>query len=149
MNKDRIFTALNHNTLQRVGHISYLQWQVAQWQKLTPLIQPVLPPQGQWQVTCYLHGVLTIAGTNQALISQVRYLQSQYVAQLKTIPALADLERIHVVLYSTPRSQHKTYTRKQTLSNETRQTLRQAASMIKDPELRQALYRLVSHHDEK
>ncbi|MFU8925753.1 DUF721 domain-containing protein [Acinetobacter puyangensis] len=139
-----LFTALSQASSQPVGNFSFLQTQVAQWQKLTLLVQHYFPPQGRWQVVCYQHGTLTIAGDNQALISQVRYLQSQYIRNLKAIPALTELDGIQVVLHSTPKPTSKKYTRKKLLSNETQQALQQAAHLVKDAKLSQALQRLAS-----
>lgn len=130
---------------QAIGNFSFLQIQVAQWQKLTPLIQASFPQQGLWHVVCYQHGVLTIAGDNQALISQVRYLQHQYIKNLKAIPALSDLERINVILQPLQTKPiRKNYTRKKLLSNATQQELQQAASLVNDAKLSQALLRLAS-----
>jgi hypothetical protein len=135
---------------QSTGNFSFLQIQVAHWQKLTPLIQAYLPPQGQWHVVCYQHGVLTIAGDNQALISQIRYLQHQYTNNLQAIPALADLERIKVVLQplrTDPTSQK--YTRKKRLSTATQQQLQEAATLVQDAKLSEALQRLASSNNIK
>lgn len=130
---------------QQTGNFSFLQIQVAQWQKITPLIQAYLPPQGQWHVVCYQHGVLTIAGDNQALISQIRYLQHQYIKNLKAIPALTELEQIKVVIqHRHPEPVSKKYTRKKLLSNATQQQLQQAASLVTDAKLSEALQRLAS-----
>ncbi len=130
---------------QAIGNFSFLQIQVAQWQKLTPLIQASFPQQGQWHVVYYQYGVLTIAGDNQALISQVRYLQHQYIKNLKAIPALSDLERINVILQPLQTKPiRKNYTRKKPLSNATQQELHQAASLVNDAKLSQALLRLAS-----
>ena len=101
--------------------------------------------QGLWHVVCYQHGVLTIAGDNQALISQVRYLQHQYIKNLKAIPALSDLERINVILQPLQTKPiRKNYTRKTLSSNATQQELQQAASLVNDAKLSQALLRLAS-----
>ena len=50
----------------KTGNLSFLTKQVADWQKLTKLIQPLLPQNEQWQVVCYQYGILTITGENQA-----------------------------------------------------------------------------------
>ena len=136
---------MSKTSSQPTGNFSFLQIQVAQWQKLTPLVQTYFPQQGQWHVVCYQHGVLTIAGDNQALISQVRYLQHQYIKNLKAIPALSDLERIKVVLQPVrPEPVSTNYTRKKRLSNVTQQQLQEAASLVKDAKLSEALLRLAS-----
>ena len=107
--------ALKQPSSQRLGNFPFIQSQVAHWQKLTKMIQPYLPPQGDWQVVCYQNGILSIAGDNQALISQVRYLQSQYICQLKEVlPALRDLHKIQVLLHTSIETKQvsKKYTRK-------------------------------------
>lgn len=132
---------------QRLGNLPFLQVQVAQWQKLTQMIQPLLPANGKWQVACYQNNVLTIAGDNQALISQVRYLQQQYIQSFKeAIPALSNVEKLQVILQTTrePQVISKKYTRKKQLSNSTQQELKQIAELVKDPKLSQALMRLAS-----
>ncbi|KAA8731335.1 DUF721 domain-containing protein [Acinetobacter qingfengensis] len=138
------FTELNQVSSQRLGNFSFLQSQVANWQKLTQIIQSHLPPQGQWQVVYYQNGLLTITGDNQALISQVRYLHNQFIQKFKTIPSLEGLERIQVILKTPDKPTSKKYTRSKTLSNETQQALRQAASLVNDAKLSQALLRLAS-----
>ena len=66
----------------KTGNFTFLSIQVAAWQKLTKIIQPILPQPEQWKVVCYQNGILTITGENQAMISQLAYLQKQYIAQL-------------------------------------------------------------------
>lgn len=139
-----IFHKRLQGTSPTSGNFSFLQMQVAQWQKLTSLIQPILPPQGDWQVVCYQHGTLSISGTNQALISKVRYLSSQYIQNLQTIPVLADLNKLQIILQPTQVIDKK-YTRNKLLSNSTQQQLQQAASLVKDAKLSQALLRLASN----
>lgn len=60
--------------------------------------QPLLPQPEQWQVVCYQNGSLIITGENQAMISQLSYLQSQYVSKLSQLEGLKDLQRIQVRL---------------------------------------------------
>lgn len=47
---------------------------------------------------CYQNGSLIITGENQAMISQLSYLQSQYVSKLSQLEGLKDLQRIQVRL---------------------------------------------------
>ncbi len=82
----------------KTGNLTFLTTQVTQWKQLTKIIQPLLPQPEQWQVVCYQHGVLTITGENQAMISQLSYLQSHYVAQLAQLEGLRDLRKIQVRL---------------------------------------------------
>jgi hypothetical protein len=138
------FTELNQVSSQGLGNFNALQTQIAQWQKLTTLIQPYLPPQDQWQVVCYQNGVLTIAGQNQALISQVRYLHMQFIHQFRALPTLEGLEKIQVILNNASKPTSKKYTAGKTLSNQTQQELRLAASLVSDAKLSQALLRLAS-----
>ncbi len=82
----------------KTGNLTFLSTQVAAWQKLGKLIQPLLPQPEQWQVVCYQQGVLTITGTNQAMVSQLAYLQKQYITQLSQLHELKDLQKIQVRL---------------------------------------------------
>ncbi|MSE24683.1 DUF721 domain-containing protein, partial [Lactobacillus curvatus] len=47
------------NVFQQTGkhiktrNLTFLTTQVAQWQRLTKIIQPLLPQPEQWQVVCY------------------------------------------------------------------------------------------------
>lgn len=82
----------------KTGNLTFLTTQVAQWQRLTKIIQPLLPQPEQWQVVCYQNGSLIITGENQAMISQLSYLQSQYISKLSQLEGLKDLQRIQVRL---------------------------------------------------
>ena len=129
----------------KTGNFSFLSSQVAAWQKLTKLIQPLLPQPEQWQVVCYQNGVLTITGENQAMISQLAYLQKQYVSQLSQIHELKDLTKIQVCLRNPSKTPLVTEKSERVLSLETREMLRSAADFINDPKLSQALLRLASN----
>lgn len=142
--KKNCFTELNQVSAQGLGNFSYLQSQVANWQKLTPLIQSLLPPEGQWQVVCFQNRVLTITGDNQALISQVRYLHQQFINKLKDIPALAELEKLNVILRPQTQTTPKKYTANKPLSKQTQQELQMAARLVSDAKLSQALLDLAS-----
>jgi len=83
----------------KTGNLSFLTKQVAEWQKLTKLIQPLLPQPEVWRVVCYQYGVLTITGENQAMISQLGYLQKQYISQLSQINELRDLQKLQIRLH--------------------------------------------------
>ena len=82
----------------KTGNLTFLSKQVTAWQKLTKLIQPILPQPEQWQVVCYQYGILTITGENQAMISQLGYLQKQYIAQLSELDEFKDLQKLQVRL---------------------------------------------------
>lgn len=129
----------------KTGNLTFLSTQVTAWQKLTQIIQPLLPQPELWQVVCYQQGILTITGTNQAMVSQLAYLQKQYVAQLSQLAELQDLHKIQVRLkpqLQTPPKQEKS---SRTLSTETQEMLRGAADFVSDPKLSQALLRLASN----
>ena len=144
-----LFQGLRQPSSQRVGNFTFLQKQVDAWQQLTKLIQPLFPAGAVWQIVCYQHGLLIIAGDNQALISQVRYLQSQYIRNLKAIPALVDVQQIKIVMQSVSQPpSSKKYTRKKRLSNETQEEIQQAARIVKDAKLSEALIRLASQEQE-
>lgn len=129
----------------KTGNLTFLTTQVTQWKQLTKIIQPLLPQPEQWQVVCYQHGVLTITGENQAMISQVSYLQSHYVAQLAQLEGLRDLRKIQVRLRNKTVVSQQVSPPPQALSSETKELLRSAAEYVSDPKLSQALLRLASN----
>jgi hypothetical protein len=128
----------------KTGNLSFLTKQVSDWQKLTKLIQPLLPKNEQWQVVCYQYGILTITGENQAMISQLGYLQKQYISQLSQIHELKDLQKIQVRLRAKPPTKTETPKIPKKLSPATQEMLQSAASFVNDPKLSQALVRLAS-----
>ena len=136
---------LFHQTRQHVktGNLSFLKKQVAEWQRLTKLIQPLLPQPEVWQVVCYQYGILTITGENQAMISQLGYLQQHYVAQLSQREEFKDLQKIQVRL-RTKNIPKKSVNKIQPMSAETQQMLQNAAQFVNDPKLSQALRNLAS-----
>lgn len=129
----------------KTGNLSFLKKQVAEWQKLTKLIQPLLPQPEQWQVACYQYGVLTITGENQAMISQLAYLQKQYISQLSQIEGMKDLNKIQVRLRQKTLPQQQTMKTEKQITPEARDMLKHAASFVQDPKLSQALLRLASN----
>ena len=132
----------------KTGNLSFLTKQVAEWQKLTKLIQPLLPQPEQWQIVCYQYGILTLTGENQAMISQLGYLQKQYISQLSQINELRDLQKLQVRLRiqnsntETSPQRHKTV---KSIQPATSEMLQNAASFVSDPKLSQALLRLASN----
>ena len=128
----------------KTGNLSFLTKQVAEWQKLTKLIQPLLPPNDDWQVVCYQYGILTITGENQALISQVGYLQKQYISQLSQMNEFRDLQKIQARLRVKASEPKSNKTTKQ-IPPATLEMLHHAASFVSDPKLSQALVRLASN----
>ncbi|MEG1709350.1 MAG: DciA family protein [Acinetobacter sp.] len=129
----------------KTGNFTFLSTQVAAWQKLTKLIQPILPQPEQWQVVCYENGVLTITGENQAMISQVGYLQKQYIAQLSQFAEFKNLQKLHVRLKITTLPTLKPETLSRSLSPDTQDLIRGAADFVSDPKLSQAMLRLASN----
>ena len=140
-----------HNVFQpkrqnkKTGNLTFLTTQVTQWNRLTKIIQPLLPQPEQWQVVCYQHGVLIITGENQAMISQLSYLQSNYVAQLAQLEGLKELRKIQVRLRNKINVSREPSPPSKTLTSETQEQLRSAAEYVSDPKLSQALLRLASN----
>ena len=129
----------------KTGNLTFLTTQVTQWKQLTKIIQPLLPQPEQWQVVCYQHGVLIITGENQAMISQLSYLQSNYVAQLAQLEGLKELRKIQVRLRNKTVVSREPSPPTKTLTSETQEQLRSAAEYVSDPKLSQALLRLASN----
>lgn len=129
----------------KTGNFTFLSTQVAAWQKLTKLIQPILPQPEQWQVVCYENGILTITGENQAMISQLAYLQKQYIAQLLPLAEFKDLQKLQVRLRIQNSVTSKPESLTRSLSPDTKELLRGAADFVSDPKLSQAMLRLASN----
>ncbi len=129
----------------KTGNLSFLSAQVSAWQKLTKLVQPLLPQPEQWQVVCYQNGVLMLTGENQALVSQLAYLQKQYIAQLSQIHELRELNKIQVRLRVPSQTPPPPEKNSKPLSQETQDLLRNAADFVSDPKLSQAMLRLASN----
>lgn len=129
----------------KTGNFTFLSTQVAAWQKLTKLIQPILPQPEQWQVVCYENGILTITGENQAMISQLAYLQKQYIAQLLPLAEFKDLQKLQVRLRIQNSVTSKPESLTRSLSPDTQELLRGAADFVSDPKLSQAILRLASN----
>ena len=104
-----------------------------------------MPQPEQWQIVCYQYGVLTITGENQAMISQLGYLQKQYISQLAQLDGLQDLNKIQVRLRTKPQPEYKRSQIDKQLSPATQEMLQNAASYVCDPKLSQALLRLASN----
>ena len=136
-----------HHTSQhlKTGNLTFLSQQVSAWQKLTKLIQPLLPQPEQWHVACYQNGILTITGLNQAMISQLAYLQKQYITQLSQLEGLHDLQKIYVRLRVESLKPQKNEVMPKVLNAETQEMLKSAADCVTDPKLSQALLRLASN----
>ncbi|MCY1162010.1 hypothetical protein D9M71_21990 [compost metagenome] len=129
----------------KTGNFTFLSTQVAAWQKLTKIIQPILPQPEQWKVVCYQNGVLTITGENQAMISQLAYLQKQYIAQLLQLDEFKDLQKLQVRLRIQTPTPSKPEALTRSLSPDTQDLIRGAADFVSDPKLSQAMLRLASN----
>lgn len=129
----------------KTGNLTFLTTQVAVWQKLTKRIQPLLPQPEQWQVACYQYGILTVTGENQAMISQLGYLQKQYISKLAQLDEFRDLQQIRPYLRSRKEPAQITAAPPTSLAPETQEMLRNAAGFVSDPKLSQALLRLASN----
>ena len=129
----------------KTGNLTLLTAQIAQWQRLSKIIQPLLPQPEQWQIACYQHGVLILTGENQAMISQLNYLQHHYVQQLTHIEAFKELKKIQVRLRNKPTISHQPTPSTKTLTADTQALLQSAAEYVNDPKLSQALRRLASN----
>ena len=104
-----------------------------------------MPQPEQWQVVCYQHGILTITGENQAMISQLAYRQKQYIAQLLQLSEFKDLQKLQVRLRIQQQTTLKSEPLSRCLSPDTQDLIRGAADFVSDPKLSQAMLRLASN----
>lgn len=86
--------------------------------------------------------ILTITGANQAMISQLAYLQKQYISQLLQLPEFKDLQKLQVRLRIQTQPPLKPQSLSRSLSPDTQDLLRGAADFVSDPKLSQAMLRL-------
>lgn len=128
----------------KTGSLQSLQAQLAYLEKLTRLAQPVLPRGENWQVVSLQQGVLCVAAEHFAAMSQLRYLQTQYIKQLQSIPEFAGISRIKVIVETKPIPRTVSLPPLPALSEQSRQVIIEAATLIHDRELSQALQRLAS-----
>lgn len=128
----------------KTGSLQSLQAHVAYLEKLTRLAQPVLPPGENWQVVSLQQGVLCVAAEHFAAMSQLRYLQTHYVKQLHAISEFAGISRIKVIVETKPTPRTVSLPPLPALSEASRQVIIEAATLIHDRELSQALQRLAS-----
>ncbi|MFA9203378.1 MAG: DciA family protein [Flavobacteriales bacterium] len=129
---------------RRPGGLRSLQQQIKQLEQMTQQILPLLPAGECWQVAAYEDGILCIAAQHHAAASRLRYLQQQYVEQIKTLSAFADLQGIKVIIEPLPSPRYTSPNRLPALSAESRQVLLEAATLFDDPELNQAMLRIAS-----
>ena len=79
------------------------------------------------------------------MISQLGYLQKQYISQLSQLDELKALQKIHVRLRVKTRPDNKPIQTLKQITPATQDMLRNAASFVSDPKLSQALLRLASN----
>lgn len=129
---------------RRPGGLRSLQQQINKLEQMTQQILPLLPTGEVWQVASYEDGVLCIAAQHHAAASRLRYLQQQYVEQIKALPAFANLGGLKVIVEPLPSPRFASVDRLPALSAESRQVLLEAATLFDDPELNQAFLRIAS-----
>jgi len=129
---------------RRPGGLRSLQQQIKQLQQMTQQILPILPAGECWQVAAYEDGILCIAAQHHAAASRLRYLQQQYVEQIKMLPAFTGLNGLKVIVEPLPSPRFASPQRLPALSAESRQALLQAATLFNDSELNQAMSRIAS-----
>lgn len=129
---------------RRPGGLRSLQQHVNTLKQMTQQVLPLLPDGEHWQVTSYEDGVLCIAAQHHAAASRLRYLQQQYVEQIKTLPAFVNLSELKVIIEPLPAAKTTPTAQARDLSEESRDILRNAATLFNDPELNQAFLRIAS-----
>jgi hypothetical protein len=129
---------------RRPGGLRSLQQQIKQLEQMTQQILPFLPAGECWQVAAYEDGILCIAAQHHAAASRLRYLQQQYVEQIKTLSAFAEIKGLKVIIEPAPTPRFASPNRLPPLSAESRQALLKAATLFDDPELNQAMLRIAS-----
>ncbi|XID74824.1 DciA family protein [Alkanindiges sp. WGS2144] len=142
--KRPIHAFFNHSGESTTGSLQSLQSQMQYLEKLTQLTKPVLPPNQTWQVVSFQEGILCIATDNYAAMSQLRYLQTHYIKQLQYIAEFRNLRSIKVIVEARPVPKTMPQIPPPALNDQTRQAILEAATLIHDRELSQALQRLAS-----
>ena len=79
------------------------------------------------------------------MISQLAYLQKQYIAQLLPLAEFKDLQKLQVRLRIQNSVTSKPESLTRSLSPDTQELLRGAADFVSDPKLSQAMLRLASN----
>lgn len=113
-------------------------------EKLTQLTMPVLPQTENWQVVSFQQGILCVAAEHYAAVSQLRYLQTHYIKQLRNITEFKDLRAIRVIVEAKPAPKPVLHKPLPPLDEQTRKAILEAATLIHDRELSEALQRLAS-----
>ncbi|MDO4222781.1 MAG: DciA family protein [Acinetobacter sp.] len=134
-----------NNQSQRMSNFSVLLTQVRYWQNLSKQIQHLLPQPEEWQIVCYQNGILTIAGKNQAMVNQLNYLRSQYVAQLAKLAPFQQLEKIQATLSTSKQTPPAPPTPTlKPLSDQTKERLYSLAECTSHTNLQAALIKLAN-----
>lgn len=128
----------------KTGGLQSLQLQMHYLEKLTQLTKPVLPVNQNWQVVSFQEGILCVATEHYAAVSQLRYLQTHYVKQLRELVEFKTLRSIRVIVEAKPTPKPVLHLPLPPLDERTRQAILEAATLIHDRELSQALQRLAS-----
>lgn len=128
----------------KTGSLQSLTTQLSHLDKLTQLALPMLPPGENWQVVAFSQGTLCIAAEHFAAMSQLRYLQANYVKQLQSIAEFAGIHKIKVIIENKPAPKLAPSVPRPELSDTSRQAINAAAALIQDAEISQALQRLAS-----
>lgn len=120
-----------------------LNTQVLYLSKLNAIVAELLPTlKKQCHVACYVNGVLTLQTPNQALLGQLRYLQTQYLQQLRQHKVFHNLIRIQFLFDEQPQVAHAKHEPVKPLSEQTKKLLLETAASLTDPQLSEAFRRL-------
>lgn len=121
-----------------------LQLQLEHLKKLTAQVLPILPQGENWQVASYEQGVLCIAAEHHAAVSKLRYLQTQYIEQIRQLDGFESLHRLKVIVETPLQGRSVQHNPLPRLSEDTKQLLQASAALFDDPELSEALLRIAS-----
>jgi hypothetical protein len=129
--------------LFRTPLLQQLTTQVHYLAKLNAIVAELLPAmKGQCHISSYVNGVLTFQTHNQALLGQLRYLQTHYSQKLRQHKAFSQLIRLQF-LYDeqaiVAKAQHEPA---KPLSDQTKKLLLETAAAIGDAQLSEALRHL-------
>ena len=103
----------------------------------------------QCRVAAYKDGVLTLQTHNNALLGQLRYLQSHYSQKLRQNTAFRDLKRIQILLEEPMQVNRAQSQPLPPLSPTVKSLLLETANSITDVELSEALRQLARESSDK
>lgn len=103
----------------------------------------------QCRVAAYKDGVLTLQTHNNALLGQLRYLQSHYSQKLRQNTAFRDLKRIQILLEEPMQVNRAQSQPLPPLSATVKSLLLETANSITDVELSEALRQLARESSDK